>query len=313
MNWRPGKVHYWESLPVATPDNPISLTLAEESKQKPALVLIHGYAASVEHWRHTFNGLKGRYRIYGLDLLGFGQSDKPDGSTVRYTAKFWARQVRDFLKSKNEERAVICGHSLGGMVALEFYRQYPDMVEGLVLIDSSGLPDQGRAEVQSQNGGKDTGGFSLGELTYNLIKAPLVGETLAALLASKWVAKRSLEQAYYNPTKVTPTLVEQFLTPLRSPGAKNSYLAVTRNFAEYQLPIQPGDIKAKTLIIWGQFDKSMPPAVMLPRWRKLIPEAKVYVVEKAGHCPHDERPDLVNPQIMHFMESFANLTSSRLA
>jgi pimeloyl-ACP methyl ester carboxylesterase len=200
------------------------------------------------------------------------------------------------------------------MVALEFYRQYPEMVDGLILVDSSGLPDQGRAEMQSQNGGKETNGFSLGELTYGLIKAPLIGETMAALIAvNTWATKRGLEQAYYNQAKVTSKLVEQFVAPLRSPGARGSYLAVTRNFAEYQLPLQPGEIKAKTLIIWGQFDKSMPPALMLPRWRKLIPDARVYVVENSGHCPQDERPDLVNPQIMHFMESFANVASERLA
>jgi pimeloyl-ACP methyl ester carboxylesterase len=287
-------------LPTPIPDNPATFALAEESKTKPALVLIHGYAASVEHWRHTFNGLKGRYRIYALDLLGFGLSDKPDSDKVDYSADLWVKQVYDFLKYKKEEKAVICGHSLGGMVALRFCQLHPEMVAGLILIDTAGLPDQGHHH-----------GFSFGELAYTMIKAPLVGETMAALLTSgNRAIKRGLLQSYYNPAKVTSRLVEQFRAPLQTPGARASYLAVTRNFARYRLSLQPGDIKAKTLIIWGQHDKGMPPAEMLPRWQQLIPQAQTYIAGKAGHCPHDERPDLVVPQIMRFMETQAAISSS---
>jgi len=309
VTWKPGKIHYWESLPVVMPDNPASEKLAEESKTKPALVLIHGYAASVEHWRRTFAGLKGRYRIYALDLLGFGLSDKPGGNTTRYTAELWARQVYDFLKYKKEEKVVICGHSMGGMVALQFGKEHPEMVEGLILVDASGLPDQGQAEAQGQ--GRTRKGFDFGEFSFNMIKTPLVGETMAAVLtSSNWVIERSLRQAYYNPAKVTPQLAEQFTSPLRTPGARDSYLAITRNFAEYQLPLKPGDLKAKTLIIWGQYDRTMPPAVMLPRWQKLLPQAQTFVAENAGHCPQDERPDLVNPQIIRFMETLPAAVST---
>lgn len=302
VNWKPGKIHYWQSIPTFMPDNPSSEKLTEDSKSKPALVLIHGYAASVEHWRQTFAGLKNRYRIYGLDLLGFGQSDKPSGAQVNYTAGLWARQIYDFLRYKNEEKVVLCGHSMGGMASLEFCRQHPEMVAGLILVDASGLPDQGKAEMQGRNSRQES--TLVGELLYNMIKAPFLGEAMAAILTSnRNIAERSLRQAYHNPAKVTPPLVEQFIAPLRSPGARDSYLAVTRNFANYQLPLKPGDITAKTLIIWGEYDKTMPPATMLPRWQKIIPQAKTFVAENAGHCPQDERPDLVNPQIMRFMET----------
>jgi pimeloyl-ACP methyl ester carboxylesterase len=308
VNWRPGKIHYWESLPETFLDDPAQV---EESKQKPALILLHGYAASVEHWRHTFAGLKGRYRMYALDMLGFGLSDKPNGNQVRYSAGLWAKQVYDFLKFKKEEKVVLVGHSMGGMTSIKFSLEHPEMVAGLILIDSSGLPDQGQAEMQGQN---REGSSQWGELLYSAIQAPLLGEAMAALLTSNtWVARRSLEQSYYDKSKITPQLVEQFLAPLRSPGARDSYLAVTRNFADYQLPLKPGDIKAPTVLIWGEFDRTMPPPVMLPRWQKLLPQAGVYVVAKAGHCPQDERPDLVNPQIIQFVENLVEAQTTKSA
>ncbi len=306
-NWR---IRYWESLPTETLDNPASAQQAEESKRKPALVMIHGYAAMLEHWRRTFAGLKGRYRLYALDLLGFGGGDKPNGQQVNYSAELWARQIHDFLKHKGEENAIVVGHSLGGMVALELKRRYPEMLSGLVLVDSAGLPNQGQAEREARDQNSRPGArqwINFGDLTFNLIKAPLVGETMAAVLTApnQLLTKRFLEGAYYNKSKVTPQLIDQFLEPLRQPGASGSYLAVTRHFADFQLPLKPGEIKGPVLIVWGEHDRMMPPDNMLPRWKRLLPQAETFRVAEAAHCPQDERPDLVNPRLMQFIDQVA--------
>lgn len=299
--WEPASFRYWQAIPSPELGNTNSEALAEAAKSKPAIVLIHGYGASVEHYRRTFNGLKGRYRIYGLDLVGFGLSEKKNGLQVKYSPELWARQVNDLLTFKGEKKVILVGHSLGGMVALRFSQLFPDKVEGLVLIDTAGLPDQGQAELE---GARRQGrrNVDVGSLLFNAIRTPGVGEAMALLLTNQWSARRSLEDAYWDKRKVTSQLVEQFVEPLRTPGASASYLAITRNFSSYQLPIKPGEIKVPTLIIWGEHDKWMPAATMLPRWQKLIPQAEVYTVTGAAHCPQDERPDLVNPRLMQFVE-----------
>lgn len=310
VNWQPGRIRYWESLPIANPDDPGSAQRAEESKAKPAILMLHGYGAMLDHWRRTFAGLKGRYRLYAMDLLGFGGSAKPNGREVKYSAGLWAKQVADFLKFKGETSAIIMGHSMGGMVSIQFELDHPEMVAGLILVDSAGLPDQGRAEqeARSANANPDTRRrINFGELTYTLIKTPFVGETMATVLTSpnEWTVRRFLQGSYYNKSKVTPQLVEQFLTPLRDPGAAGSYLAITRSFSDFQLKFKPGDVKGPVLFIWGEYDRQMPPANMLPLWKRLIPQAETYTVTDAGHCPMDERPDLVNPRIMQFVEQVA--------
>ena len=310
VNWQPGRIRYWESVPVSNLADPGSEQNAAESQQKPALIMIHGYAAMLEHWRRTFTGLKGRYRMYALDLLGFGGSAKPAGSQAQYSAALWAKEIYDFMQFKGLDRAVIAGHSLGGMVALEFARTHPEMVAGLILVDSAGLPDQGRAEQEAQQTNSRPGArrwINFGEITFNLIKTPVIGETMAALLTApnEGLIRRFLENAYYNKSKVTPQLVEQFTDVLRQPGVAGSYLAVTRSFADFQLQIKPGQIKGPVLFIWGEYDRTMPPDNMLPRWKRLIPQSQAFRVPDAGHCPMDERPDLVNPQIMQFIDGVA--------
>lgn len=302
--WKPASYRYWESLPAAELGNTREEEQVAQAKSRPAIVLIHGYGASVEHYRRTFAGLKNRYRIYALDLVGFGLSEKKNGREVNYSPELWAQQVYDFLAYKGEEKAILVGHSLGGMVSICFSQLYLDKVAGLILIDTAGLPDQGAAELE---GARSQGNRNVdtGALLFNAIRTPLVGETLALLMTNRFAAERSLRDAYYNQRKVTPQLIEQMAAPLRTPGARDSYLAITRNFSTYQLKIKPGDIKVPVLIIWGDHDKWMPPATMLPRWRKLIPQAEVYTVESSGHCPQDERPDLVNPQILQFVEKIA--------
>lgn len=312
VKWQPGRIHYWESIPTANPADPDAAQKVAESEQKPPLIMLHGYAAMLEHWRRTFAGLKGQYRLYALDLLGFGGSDKPNGSQVHYSASLWARQVYDFMQFKGMEKAVIAGHSLGGMVALQFARQHPEMVAGLILVDSAGLPDQGQAEQEARRENSRPGSrqwINFGDLTFNLIKAPLIGETMAAVLTlpNERLIRRFLEGAYWNQSKVTPQLVEQFTEPLRSGGASGSYLAVTRSFREFQLQLKPGEIKGPVLIIWGEYDRMMPPDQMLPRWLKLIPQAQTVRIPDAAHCPMDERPDLVNPPIMRFLDSLATV------
>ncbi|HEX2914793.1 MAG TPA: alpha/beta hydrolase [Chloroflexia bacterium] len=303
--WEHGRIRYWESLPALNPDNPSSERNVAESRQKPALLFIHGYGAMLEHWRRTFAGLKGRYRLYALDLLGMGLSEKPNGSQVKYSAKLWAQEVYDFLKYKDEKQVIIVGHSMGGMVALQVAMLHLEMVAGLVLVDSAGLPDQGQAEQEAASSNSRYRRQALfSNLTYGMIKTPVVGEMMAAVMTfpNEWTVRRYLQGAYYNKSKITPQLVHQFMEPLESPGAAGSYLAITRSFADFQLPLQPGMIKGPVLIIWGEYDRMMPPDNMLPRWKHLLPQAELYRVADSAHCPMDERPDLFNPRLIQFVE-----------
>jgi pimeloyl-ACP methyl ester carboxylesterase len=79
-------------------------------------VLLHGFAAGSGHWRGNAHAIAAAgWRVYGLDLVGFGASSQP---ALRLDNRLWARQVQGFLEEVVQGPAVVVGHSLGGLVAL---------------------------------------------------------------------------------------------------------------------------------------------------------------------------------------------------
>ncbi|KAJ4909474.1 alpha/beta-Hydrolases superfamily protein [Raphanus sativus] len=99
------------------------------------LVLIHGFGASVFHWRYNIPELAKKYKVYALDLLGFGWSDK---ALIEYDAMVWTDQVIDFIKEIVKEPAVVVGNSLGGFTALSVAVGLPEQVTGVALLNSAG-------------------------------------------------------------------------------------------------------------------------------------------------------------------------------
>ena len=102
----------------------------------PRVLLIHGFGASIGHWRHTIPALAERADVHAIDLLGFGGSDKPRSrlsdepelpGSVRYCFDLWAEQVADYAvgpmaSAADEGPLHLVGNSIGGVVALNAAR-----------------------------------------------------------------------------------------------------------------------------------------------------------------------------------------------
>jgi pimeloyl-ACP methyl ester carboxylesterase len=115
-------------------------------KGRDALVLIHGWSCNLEHWRDQIPDLAKRNRVIALDLLGHGQSDKPQ---IAYTMDLFAAAIDAVLRDAKVERAVVVGHSMGTPVARQFYRKYPQKTLGIVIVDG-GLRPFGTKEMREQ-------------------------------------------------------------------------------------------------------------------------------------------------------------------
>lgn len=95
------------------------------------IVLLHCWAGSKEYWKWTIREFIPNFRVYALDLKGFGDSDKPkDG----YTMADYSNLIADFFNTLGIDRAILVGHSLGGKIAVHFAEQHPDRVDKLVLV-----------------------------------------------------------------------------------------------------------------------------------------------------------------------------------
>src|SRR5258708_5019010 len=102
----------------------------------PPVVLIHGMVTSSRHWQAVALQLADTPTVIAPDLIGHGDSATPRGD---YSLGAHAAAIRDLLATLSIDRATIVGHSLGGGVAMQFFYQFPQRTERLVLISSGGL------------------------------------------------------------------------------------------------------------------------------------------------------------------------------
>ena len=259
-----GQMRYWASQP----------------QHGLPVVFIHGYAAMVDHWKQIVRPVAREYTFYGIDLYGFGSSARPTGTPTR---ERWAKQVADFIREVVGGPAVVVGHSMGGVVAIEVARRYPELTRGLVLVNSSGMQVTERPPSQ----------FDL--MMLGAISAPLLGEAVANLfvnpLTVEWSVRQGLLSAYHRKERVTDELVETFCAPLRKHGPA-SYLAVSRNFQGLIIDAEVGEISAPALLIWGAEDRSIPPSDAEAIKRRALPQAELAILPGTGHCPFDETTEL---------------------
>lgn len=249
-----------------------------------AVIFIHGIGSAIETWALNVEPLAQQHRVYALDLVGSGRSDKPLGS---YSLVAFAAFVKAFAEALALDRVTLVGNSMGGGIALQFALSYPQQVEKLVLINSLGL---GRA-------------ISWGLRLANL---PWVGQYYRPTRSSIELA---LKQAVEDQTLITDAWVDTFYEVLSLPGAPKSLIAQIRaNIGwlgvrtEVYQPIvdRLNTITAPTLVVWGKQDRILPVAHAQVAMKHL-PNARLQLFDHCGHWLHFEQAAAFNSLISAFL------------
>ncbi len=258
------------------------------------LLLIHGFGAAIGHWRKNIPVLAAAgYRVFAIDLLGFGSSDKP---ALDYTMQLWQEQIRDFWSEKIQEPAYFIGNSIGALLSLMVITQYPETAAGGVLINCAGglnhRPDELNLPLRLI-----MGGFT------KLVSSPLTGKFLFNRIRQKSRLRRTLSQVYCDRTAITDELVDLIYAPSCDPGAHQVFASV--------LTAPPGDkpeqllpkLQYPLLVLWGEADPWTPiaGAKVYQELSARNNQVKFYPIANAGHCPHDEKPEIVNDQILQWL------------
>src|SRR4051812_7087581 len=136
------------------------------------VLLVHGLhaAASSYEWRHNFEHLAQRYRVYALDLLGFGLSDRP---STRYTAEGYISLLLDFVRDVFDTPPAIVASSLAAAYASVVAYRAPQNVAGLVLVCPTGLSRLDSAQNP------------LEAAVQILFNAPVLGQSIYNILSSE--------------------------------------------------------------------------------------------------------------------------------
>lgn len=253
----------------------------------PTILLIHGIGGSIEDWMLNTNALAKHHRVYAIDMVGSGRSDKP---SAPYSFSYLAQFINDFMEVQNIERASLIGLSLGGGVSLQFTIQFPNKVEKLVLLNSAGL-------------GKEV------TLLLRLPTLPIIGELLTR--PSRKGTAKLLKECVYDPALITDDLVELGYSLAALPGAQKSFLSTVRTLGTIRgmrkdilssIADNLTTITAPTLIFWGQQDRILPVAYAHVA-KKKIPNTRLHIFDPCGHLPQLERPEEFNAMVLEFLSS----------
>lgn len=248
------------------------------------VLLIHGIGEFLEVWWQNIGPLSEHYQVYAMDLLGHGLSDKP---AVDYNLAFATEVAIRFAQSLGIERASLIGHSIGGVIAMTMAINFPEKVDKLILVDSGGLTN----EVP---------------LLYRLCSLPLLGELMVGPTVKAGL-RRGMKRAFYNPDLVTEGMVDKDYQVLKMPGAKRAILSIIRHGVSLK-GLNPETvmldklhlIKSPTLLVYGAQDKVIP-VKYAQNACDLIPNARLKVIEKCGHCPYIEKASEFNEVVIEFL------------
>lgn len=259
------------------------------------LVLIHGFGASIGHWRQNIPVLAAAgYRVFALDLLGFGKSEKP---LLEYRMELWQDLLKDFCLTHIQSPAVFAGNSIGALLCMMMLANHPELGRGGVLLNAAGGLNH-RPEELNPPLRLVMAGFT------KLVSSAAVGPLLFNLIRQKPRLRRTLQQVYRDHTAVTDELIDLIYEPACDPGAQKVFAAI--------LTAPPGprpedllpNITQPLLVLWGEADP-WTPITGATLYRELAAQSdqvEFIPIPDTGHCPHDERPDLVNQQMIQWLD-----------
>lgn len=255
----------------------------------PLLVLLHGIAGTSATWDCVIPWLAERHTVVAPDLIGHGESSKPEGD---YSLGAYANGVRDLLEALGHDRGTILGHSLGGGVALQSAYQFLERCERLVLVSSGGL---GR-ELHPLLRAAALPGADVVLPWLSVAGEQSVGRLVRILGGIGVRASADLEESWNG------------FVSLARPAARRAFIQTVQGIidvggqrlvASDRLYLAAG---LPTLIIWGERD----PLIPVRHGRdahEQIPGSRLEIFPEAGHFPHRDDPRRFVETVFDFLQA----------
>jgi len=258
----------------------IKLNFIVKGEGEP-LILLHGFASSLQSYAHLIEPLSKRYRVYALDLKGFGASPKPRDD--KYSVYDQMVLVRQFMRDQNISNPIMIGHSLGGSVVLSLALT-GEKIKKMVLLDVAAYR-QKRPYL------------------LDLMQIPLLGKIGFYLLPAHYKVLEGYKFAYYDDSKIPKQMVDTLAKYMQMENAK--YAFVRANDALIPDDIDAiekryGEIDIPTLILWG-YDDVVIRRDKGYRLHRDISGSKLVVIPECGHLPQEEKPEETLKYILDFL------------
>ncbi|MEB3303985.1 MAG: alpha/beta fold hydrolase [Cyanobacteriota bacterium] len=290
-------------------DHPVHAIRQVPSRPEgPALLLVHGFGASTDHWRHNLPVLARSHEVHAVDLLGFGRSAKPEG--LPYGGALWRDQLVAYVRERIGRPTVIVGNSLGGYAALAAGAALSPaaptaslpLAAGVVLLNAAGPFSEEQAEPSG------FGAIARRTVGRAIFTSPVVQRLLFENLRRPATVRRTLQRVYVDQTNVDDALVESILRPSRDPGAFGVFRTVFDIPRGEPLDALFAQLGAPLLLLWGLRDPWINAEGRRASFARHAPPYTTEVLLEAGHCPHDEVPQQVNAALLEWLHTLTSAT-----
>ena len=250
------------------------------------LLLVHGYGAGFWVWEKQIDILSHSYRVYALDLLGHGFSDRPK---IDYTPETYIHFLRDFMDGVGIERATLIGNSMGGGIAWAMAALFPERVKRLILINC--VPPDVLEQVRNES-------FRMLAAVKDI---PLLAYFVIAS-RNKNSIKAILKECVSDIRLITPEIVIRQYQLSRIRGTTWVLYSTLKNARDTSKMVDYfSRIHHPALLIWGERDLIFSVSVG-ENLHQAIQGSKLFVIEKSGHIPMWETPEVVNQAILEFLK-----------
>lgn len=240
-----------------------------DAGEGPAVLLIHGIGATSHVFASLIERHQDRFRFLAPDLpcSGFSQA------YAHLRAEALAQAMIELLDRLEIDRAVVLGHSYGGMVVIELAHRYRDRLDGLIVSSAPalGLPVQLKQIVAHP-------------------MAEWAVRVATRLPSFPFLVRKYLGFCFGNPKQLTDTIVDGYVAGMKGDKFYGAVLEALRCISEYRIPVERLELGAlPRQVVWGDRDRLV--SVIQGEQVAKAHEAELRILPGAGHCLPEERPD----------------------
>eukprot|EP00803_Ostreobium_quekettii_P003726 evm.model.scf_517.6 EVM.evm.TU.scf_517.6 scf_517:47373-49406(-) len=240
-------------------------------------------------------------QVYAVDLLGFGDSTK---APVDYSMELWRDLILDFQQQFIEKPVVLVGNSVGSLATLMAAASLPEgALRGTVLLNCAGamnnkaLSDDWRIKIA----------YPIFALIDFLLKIRPVASFLFEKYAQKENIKNILLAVYGNEEAVDDELVDILHGPSQESGALDVFVSVLTGPPGPRPESLIPSVSGPLLLLWGEDDPFTPMDGPVGKFFQSLPDRRPNTqfvsLAGVGHCPHDDRPELVHRNLLPWLEA----------
>jgi 3-oxoadipate enol-lactonase len=239
------------------------------------IVLIHGFPFSHEMWRPQVELLQDRFRVITYDVRGHGRSEVGDG---QYTIELFVDDLIGLLDHLKVEKAVLCGLSMGGYIALRAVERNPERCRALILCDTSSEADTNEAKLRRATSVKAVKGDGVKAYAEAFVKVVFAPESLTRKPEIVAMIRATIEAN--SSLAICGTLL-----------ALAGRTETTSSLAKFEVP---------TLILVGELDRVTPPSLSM-KMRDYLGNAELHIISGAAHMSNLEKPEEFNNHLLSFL------------